>query len=105
MGLIVKSNGDKKVTFLGTPIEVYDGVYVRLEIGIKPDGKSISATAYTYYDKNSFLRGEIMQTSITGASFEDILPDDKEATIANIIDLARIKFEQYGFLVTVVDLE
>jgi len=105
MGLIVKSKGDKKVTVAGSPIELTNGAYVRVEYGVRPDGRSVQAVLYTYFDKQSFKDGKLLNTSITGATFEDKLGEGVVPDLGEIMNFAKVKLEEAGYEVLITDLD
>ena len=57
MALTITKKGDAKLQLDGTSLEL-DSVYARLEMVLRPDGKSVDASLYLYDAKASYTSGK-----------------------------------------------
>jgi hypothetical protein len=98
MGLIVSPN-TKTIKVHGTPIELTN-VYVRIAYLAHDDGKTMSITFQTYYDRSQFDINELITTDIGQNGFSvEILPTEIQS-IDTAFAYAITKFTEWGYNAT-----
>lgn len=95
MGLLISPN-TSKIKIHGTPLEL-NSVYVRFEYTAKADGKTITASFQTYYDRPSFDRNELIITDIPYNGFSFELQPTETQSIDMVLSYGIVKFEEWGY--------
>ncbi len=95
MGLIVTPNTNT-IKVHGTPIEL-SSLYIRIEYTAHSDGRTMSVTFNTYYDRFHFDNGELILTDINHNSYTaEILPTEIQS-IDTALNYGIIKFQEWGY--------
>jgi hypothetical protein len=97
MGLIVKSTVDKKILIKGTDIELPE-VYVRIEFGCRPNGKTMDIGFYVYANKTNYNSDNQLPTNLLIKSISidiDLLTQTQNVSVAH--QLAKEHFESLGY--------
>jgi hypothetical protein len=101
MALIITPTEEKKIYVQGTMIELSQ-VYNRLEFGCRPNGVTIEIAFYTYADKAAFDAGNYLPTDLpTGNITQDIDPLTQVQSVQVAHELAKIYYENLGYIVTI----
>lgn len=104
MGLVIKPQGEKKITIKGTEIEMPE-VYGRIEFGCRKDGKTIEVAVSTYASKQAFKDGaSVITTSVQQGNFVVELQEGELQTVDVALAYTKTALEQQGYDVTLASV-
>lgn len=103
MGLLINSTEEKKITIIGTQIEV-PSVYGRIEFAGRADGKTLEVSIATYASKEAFESGvSALSTDVPQGNFAVEIQPTEIQSIETAHTYGKLAYEQYGYEV-VIDL-
>lgn len=103
MGLIINATEEKKITIIGTQIEL-PNVYGRIEFAGRADGKTLEIAINTYASKEAYESGaNTISTDVPQGSFTTQIEEGEIQSIDTAHKYAKIAYDQQGYN-TIIDL-
>lgn len=100
MAILIKATESKKITILGTDIEINE-VYGRVRFLGGYNGKTIEAEVTTFSNKSTFVESKILYTDIPMGNFKVDVLEDESQSIEVAHKYAKMAYEQMGYEVEV----
>jgi hypothetical protein len=101
MGLLIKQNGDKKITIEGTSIELPE-IYLRIAFNAKVDGKTCEVALYPFASEAMFLEGKTLFTNVPTANLYVVVDKGETQSIDAVLSHLKTYYEtELGYIVEI----